>query len=168
MFRVHYPLITQDGHADFATAAEAEAEAQRRRDLCSRSPYMTVHSWRAVRVEELAAPPPATERETPLMTFWRELNAALGVRGIAGATFGEVRDFSDFGDRDAWRVASTWAPDSPATQRWSVLSADGWEVTSWFGHAGDCCIARKGARRIELRGLDADALTVRLILEPRA
>lgn len=43
--------------------------------------------------------------------FWAALNAALEARGIAAARYREARDFWDFGDRDAERVARTWAPD---------------------------------------------------------
>ena len=52
-YRVTYPLITCDGSRDFATCEEAEKFASARRDIISE--YQTMHSWRMVKVEEIAA-----------------------------------------------------------------------------------------------------------------
>jgi hypothetical protein len=41
MFRVTYPLISQDAHRDFATREEADRFAQERHAVCSSSPYLT-------------------------------------------------------------------------------------------------------------------------------
>lgn len=52
IYRVTYPLITQDGHRDFDTKEEAEKFAAQMRN--HHSPYLTMHSWRMVKVEEVA------------------------------------------------------------------------------------------------------------------
>ena len=52
-YRVTYPLITQDGHRDFATRQEAENFAQDKRSNPGR--YQTSQSWRQVKVEEVGA-----------------------------------------------------------------------------------------------------------------
>jgi hypothetical protein len=49
IYRVHYPLLTQDGHRDFTDEAEAEAFARERRE--SSSCYGTIHDWRRVEIE---------------------------------------------------------------------------------------------------------------------
>ena len=48
---------------------------------------------------------------SPFMRFWSDLNDALDARQIARARYREARDFWDFGDRDAARVASRWSAD---------------------------------------------------------
>jgi hypothetical protein len=52
-YRVTYPLITTDGQRVFATREEAEAFASKQR--ARTSPYLTVHSWRQVQVQEIEA-----------------------------------------------------------------------------------------------------------------
>jgi hypothetical protein len=52
VYRVHFPLITQDTYRDFLTLAEANAFASERRN--SESRFLTCHSWRSVRVETIA------------------------------------------------------------------------------------------------------------------
>lgn len=55
-YRVHYPLITQNAHRDFATKADADAFAEAMRNNPAR--------WRMhrhVRVEELAQRVPTME-----------------------------------------------------------------------------------------------------------
>lgn len=52
-YRVTYPLITTDAHRDFETRAEAEVFAAEKRNRTSQ--YLTAHSWRSVRVEEVKA-----------------------------------------------------------------------------------------------------------------
>lgn len=51
IYRVTYPLITRDAHRDFETRLEAEAFATEKRNRASR--YLTVNSWRLVKVEEV-------------------------------------------------------------------------------------------------------------------
>jgi hypothetical protein len=51
IYRVTYPLITTDAARDFARREDAERFAAERRNLAS--PYLTIHSWRRVRVVEL-------------------------------------------------------------------------------------------------------------------
>ena len=50
-------------------------------------------------------------RPTTLIGFWERLNICLEARGIKAATFGEVRDFWEFGEREAQRVAAFWSAD---------------------------------------------------------
>lgn len=50
-FVVTYPLITTEGRRVFATRAEAEAFANERRNATS--PYLSIHAWRQVKVEEI-------------------------------------------------------------------------------------------------------------------
>jgi hypothetical protein len=48
---------------------------------------------------------------SPFLQFWSALNDALAARQIAPARYREAKDFWDFGDHDAERVASTWSAD---------------------------------------------------------
>lgn len=50
-YRVTYPLITQDGHRDFATRDEAEQFAREMRD--NTGCFQTVNSWLLVTVKEV-------------------------------------------------------------------------------------------------------------------
>ena len=52
IYRVSYPLITQDAHRDFPSMAEAMHFANEQRNRSS--PYLTVHSWRRVGITEIA------------------------------------------------------------------------------------------------------------------
>ena len=52
-YRVTYPLITTDGHRDFATREEAEVFAREKRNNPGR--FQTVNSWQLVKVEEVGA-----------------------------------------------------------------------------------------------------------------
>lgn len=52
-YRVTYPLISTDGHRDFATRQEAEQFARQMRDNPGR--FQTSNSWQLVKVEELGA-----------------------------------------------------------------------------------------------------------------
>jgi|KBSMisStaDraftv2_1062788.scaffolds.fasta_scaffold31684_3 hypothetical protein len=54
-FRVTYPLITTNGQRMFDTREEAEAFASKQR--ARTSPYLTVHSWRQVYVQEIPEAP---------------------------------------------------------------------------------------------------------------
>jgi hypothetical protein len=48
---------------------------------------------------------------TSFIVFWEKLNLALAARRINGATYREARDFFDFGDTNAERVAKVWSQD---------------------------------------------------------
>ncbi len=50
-YRVTYPLITTNGQRTFDTRAEADAFASKQR--ARTSPYLTIHSWRQVHVQEI-------------------------------------------------------------------------------------------------------------------
>lgn len=54
-FRVTYPLITTDGSQDFDTKEEADRFANEMRNRSS--PYLSINSWRHVRVKEIPDAP---------------------------------------------------------------------------------------------------------------
>lgn len=49
-----------------------------------------------------------------LVAFWQALNICLDARGIAAATFSEARDFWEYGERNAEKVAAFWSADNVA------------------------------------------------------
>jgi hypothetical protein len=52
-YRVTYPLITTDATRDFDNRDEADKFANECRNRTS--PYLTIHSWRSVKVEPIEA-----------------------------------------------------------------------------------------------------------------
>ncbi len=50
-YRVYYPLITKDGYCEFNSKEAAERFANEKRNR--QSPYLTIHSWRQVRIEQI-------------------------------------------------------------------------------------------------------------------
>jgi hypothetical protein len=53
-YRVHYPTCHDDQYRDFLTRAEAEKFARERQKILDLSlTFFGVHSWRAIRIEEI-------------------------------------------------------------------------------------------------------------------
>jgi hypothetical protein len=55
-----------------------------------------------------------TRTDSPFLIFWGTLNAALALRDLPQARYGEARDFFASGyvtKADAVRVAATWSAD---------------------------------------------------------